>query len=79
MLRFNVGEELKRSFLLTVISKVKRSFSSGLLLLPGYCQSRLSPSNLCSRRKLTADLMKTARLSALAVMTINLREFRGEE
>lgn len=68
------------SFLLTVISRVpllNLSFSSGLPLFPGYCQSRLSPSNMCSRRKLMADLMKMARLSALADMAMNLWEFRG--
>lgn len=66
------------SFLLTVISRVNLSFSSGLPLFPGYCQSRLSPSNMCSRRKLMADLMKMARLSALADMAMNLWEFRGK-
>lgn len=66
------------SLMLTVISRVNLSFSSRLPLFPGYCQSRLIPSNMCSRRKLMADLMKIARLSALADIAMNLWGFRAK-
>lgn len=36
-------KETTKSLLRTVIRRVKLSFSSRLPLLPGYCQSRLSP------------------------------------
>lgn len=62
----------KRS-ILTETNAVNLSLSSSWLpLCPGYSQARFSPSKLLARRKLMADLMKSARVSDLATMAMYL-------